>query len=97
MKSCRNKEHKHLFHVVESKHPQEIFTYVRGENNEAAFILKQIQPITAGAPAEGGLVGEPLPLSALAAPLQADRSLSAFFQAIIFGMTGDFDQPIKLL
>lgn len=31
------------------------------------------------------------------APSQADRSLGAFFQAIIFRMTGDFDQPIKLL
>lgn len=37
----------------------------------------------------GGL----LPWSALATPFQADWSLSAFFQAIIFGMTGDFDQP----
>lgn len=38
-----------------------------------------------------------LPLSALAVPCQPDRSLSAFLQTIIFRMTGDFDQPIKLL
>lgn len=59
--------------------------------------LNGFSPSLLGPQQKGGPVGGLLPLSALAAPCQADRSLSAFFQAIIFGMTGDFDQPIKLL
>ena len=59
--------------------------------------LNRFSPSLLGPQQKGGPVGGLLPLSASTAPFQADRSLSAFFQAIIFGMTGDFDQPIKLL
>lgn len=71
--------------------------YVRAENNEAIYFLKQNQFIIAGAPGKGRMVRGAPSMSVRAAPCQLDRSLSAFFQAIIFGMTGDFDHPIKLL
>lgn len=60
--------------------------------------LNRFSSSSPGPRRRGGWLEGQLPLLVvLAAPFQADRSLSAFLQAIIFGMTGDFDQPIKLL
>ena len=81
---------------------------VGAENNETLGLLKQIQCLVVGPQwAEGedgcredgwredGWTGPGLWVRG--APSQAHRSPSAFFQAIIFEVTRDFDQPIKLL
>lgn len=70
--------------------------YVGAENNEAIHFFEQSQFITAD-PVEGRIVGGTFSIVMSAASFQEGRSLSAFFQAIIFRTTGDFDQPIKLL